>query len=147
MISSLFRIAFALEQKYLGKGLQTLFPCHLGSRPALGFIWQVDILELSGIPTLIDALGEFWCHLFKVGNGLDDGLLALQDVLETFVLVADGCDLNLVEPARSFLAITGDEWYRTPFVEQGEGIADSPFLKIELLGNEVCKDVLFHTIR
>ena len=57
-----FRIAFALEQEYLGEWLQSLFASHLGTCATLGFIGQIDIFQLCRIPTVVDAFLQLWCQ-------------------------------------------------------------------------------------
>ena len=57
-----FRIAFALEQEYLGEWLQSLFASHLGTCATLGFIRQVDVFQFGCIPALLDAFLQLWCQ-------------------------------------------------------------------------------------
>ena len=134
-----------MQEQYLCKGLKTLFASHLSPRPALGLIGQIDILEFGSIPAFVDALGEFGGHLLKVGDGLDDGILTFLNLLQTFVAVADGCYLYLVESAGTFLTVTGDEGDGASLVEKCEGTGYRLFPDIQLPGYESGKDILFHT--
>ena len=124
----MLRITLPLLQENHGEWLQALFTGHLSPCPAFGLVGQVDILQFGSIPTVSDALLQFGCHLVEVGDGLDNRLLALLDLLVAFVLIADGGNLNLVEPSRAFLSITGDKGDGTALVEKGECVIDSPFL-------------------
>ena len=119
-----FGIAFALLQQDDGQRLQAHFAGYLGSCAALGTIGQVDVLQRGCLPRIVDALLEFGCHLTLFGDGLHDGLLALLQFLQSFVLVADGAYLYLVEPSRALLAVAGNEGNGAAFVNQGEGSID-----------------------
>ena len=93
---------------------------------------------------MVDAQLEFGRHLILFGDGLDDGLLALLNLLEFLETIADGCYLHFIESASALLAIAGDEGNGATLFEQGEGVGNSPFLKIQGTGNQFCKDILFH---
>ena len=78
----------------------------LGSRPSLGLVWQIDVFQFRCIPAGVDALLQLWRHLFEVGDGLDDRLLTLFNLLEFVETVADGGYLHLVETSRPFFPVT-----------------------------------------
>ena len=140
-------VAFPLEKENFGEGLEALLAGYLGPGAALGLVREVDILEFGGSPAVGDALLQFRCQFVKIGDGLENRFLTLLDFLEPFVLGTDGCYLYLIESACPFFAISGDKRNGASLIEQGQSIIDSPFLKVELLGNQSCKDILFHTIR
>ena len=102
-----------LRQQELCQRLQALFACHHGTCPALWLIGQIDILELGGIPAVVDAMmegiGQF-ALLFDCGKY---GNLALLQFTQFLVLVVDGSNLHFVERTGRLLAITADEGYGT----------------------------------
>ena len=100
------RIPFSLKQEDLGQRLQSLLSGHLGSRPSLGLVWQIDVFQFRCIPAGLDALLQLGRHLFKVGNGLDNRFLTFLYLFEFVESVADGGYLHLVETSRPFFPVT-----------------------------------------
>ena len=121
-----------------------MFAGDLGAGAALGFIGEVDILELGGIPALVDALLQLGRHLALFGDGAHNGLLALLYLKQLFVTVADGGYLNLVESTGALLAIAGDEGDGTTLVYQSQGGSHILLREAELGGNKTGKNVLLH---
>ena len=119
-LSSPLGVALALHQQQLGQRFESLFAGHLGTCAALRAVGQVDVLERGRLPRLVDALLELGRELLLVADGLEDGLLALLNLLQALILVADGPYLHFVESARALLAVAGNEGNGAALVEQGE---------------------------
>ena len=100
------RVPFALSHQDLSQRFKPLFSSHLCSGTTLGLIWQIDVLQLRRIPTVVDALLQLGRHLLQVGDGLGHRLLTFLYLFQLVVTVADGGNLHLVESTRTLLPIT-----------------------------------------
>ena len=107
-----------------------MFSSHLCSGTTLGLIWQIDVLQLRRIPTVVDALLQLGRHLLQVGDGLGHRLLTFLYLFQLVVTVADGGYLHLVESTRTLLPITRDEGDGAALLKQGQRIGHSPLLKL-----------------
>ena len=114
------------------QGFEALFASHLCTRAAFGLEWQVDVLQCRQVPAVVNALLEFGSHLFLFRNGLDNGILALGNLLKSFVAVADGRNLHFIQSPRSFLTIARDERYGTSLGKELEGVFYAVFRQVQL---------------
>ena len=134
-----------LEHEQCGKWFQSLFPCHLGTGASFGSIGQVDILQCGGLPAVVDAFLQLSSHLPLFGDGLDNRLLALRNLLQSRQPVADGSNLYLVKTTRPFLTVAGDKGDGTPLVQQFQGILYGMLLQVQLTGNQLSEYLqMFH---
>ena len=73
---------------------------------------------MGAAPAVADALLQFRCELLLLLDCLEDGSLALVELLELAVEFADTGDLHLVEVARPLLSVARYEGNGAPLVEQ-----------------------------
>ena len=105
-----------------GKRFESLFTSHLSLSAALGFEWQIDVLECLGIVTFGDSLLEFGSHLPLLGDSLADSILALFHLAPFCSQITYGGYLHLVERTGALFAIAGDKWNSAPLVEEFDSI-------------------------
>ena len=134
----------ALHEKERGERFEAALTSHLCPRAALGFIGEIEILELRGIPAVGDARGELRRELLLLGDGLGDGLLALLYILEAVVLLGNGRYLDLVEGAGALLAVAGDEGDGGSVVEERQRALHLSLAQAEALGDQSCENRGFH---
>ena len=91
-----------------------------GSSPcaALGFVGQVDVLQLHRVPALFDPFAELPGQFALPLDGRQDGLPAGFQLGEPVQLFLDRPDLQFVERAGRFLAVAADEGDRGAFAQQ-----------------------------
>ena len=140
-LSSPLGVALALHQQQLGQRFESLLAGHLGTCAALRAVGQVDVLERGGLPCLADSLLELGRQLLLVADGLQDGFLALLNLLQTLILVADGPDLHFIESARALLAVAGNEGNGAALVEQGERAVNVFGSYVKPFGYEVGENI------
>ena len=146
-LGGLLGVGLALHHEDGGQRLQSLFACYLCTGAPLGFIGQIDVFQRRQVPTGLDALLQLAGHLVLFRNGFDDGLLAFGYFLQPFHAVADGCYLHLVQSARPFLAVAGDERNGAALVEQFQGVLYSVLLQMQLAGNQLGEYLqVFHRV-
>ena len=73
---------FTLHEQDGGQWLKSLFTSHLCTSATFGFIGQIDVFQYGAVPTAVDALLQVGRHLLLFSNCLDDGLLALSNLLQ-----------------------------------------------------------------
>ena len=144
-LSGSLGVALTLLEQDLGQRLQALLAGHLGTGAALGAERQVDVLQLGGIPRLVDALLQLGRQLVLLADGLQDGLLAAGQLAQLVELLADGGYLHFVEAAGALLAVAGNEGNGAPLLEQCQRAGDAVLRNAEALGYEFCKYFLFHS--
>ena len=88
---------------------QAAFAGDLGLGPSLGFVWKVDVFQFR----LGDCAGNL---AFKIAgqlalaaDGLDDRVTARIEFAQINEAFVERAQLRIVEPARDFLAIAGNE--------------------------------------
>ena len=88
---------------------------------------------------------EVGCHLAEFGDGLDDCILALSNLLQLLTAIADGGNLHFVEAARALLAIAGDEGNGATLVEQFQRVLNSMVGEMQFAGNQFGENLqVFH---
>lgn len=79
---------------------------------------QIDVFQLCGIPTVVDALLQLCRKLALIVYGLQDGFLALRHLLIFLVGLSHRLYLHLVHVAGFLLTVAGDEGNSTTFLKQ-----------------------------
>ena len=118
LTGSLLGITFALKQEELCQRFKSLFASHLCTGTALGFKRQIDVFQLCGVPTVVDALLQLCRKLTLIVDGLQNSLLALRHLLIFLVGLSHRLYLHLVHIACFLLTIAGDEGDSTTFLKQ-----------------------------
>ncbi len=99
----------ALLEQGGGQGFQPAFPGDRGAGAALGTERQVDVLQLGQGLGRGDLLFQLGGQQLPLGQGLEDRLPSLVQLLELLEPVADRGHLDLIERAGGLLAVAGDE--------------------------------------
>jgi len=76
---SLDVVAFLLVNEG-GEGLEAVFAGDLSAGAALGFVGQVDVLERSGVPAVVDACCERGVEFALLFDGREDGSASFFEV-------------------------------------------------------------------
>ncbi len=116
--------------------LEPLLAGYLGAGAATRLVGHVDVLQFGGIPALRNAVAQRVGELTLCVDGLENGILALLQLLEFLVEVADGRHLHFVEVAGGLLAVAADERYGAAGVEQVERGVDLLQAYGRLVGND-----------
>ena len=130
------RIDPGLFEQHPRQGFEAFLARDHGSRPALGAIGQVKVLErgqrLGTIDPLLQLLGEVTV-LFE---GFQDGGPAGIELRQLVQPVAHGRHGDLVQAAGGFLAVAGDERDSGLRGQKGGHRRDLRLLQIELPGDD-----------
>ena len=102
----------------VGQRFQPAFAGRRGACAALGFVGQVDVLQLHRVPALFDPFAELPGQFALPLDGRQDGLPAGFQLGEPVQLFFDRPDLQFVERAGRFLAVAADEGDRGAFAQQ-----------------------------
>ena len=98
--------------------MQARLTCLVGTRLAVRFVGQIDILKFHAILALIDTPAQFGRELPLLLNSGEYGLLAAFEFLEFGVLRLNGSNLQFVERAGALLAVTRDKRDSGTLVQQ-----------------------------
>ena len=102
-------VVAVLRHDDFGQGLETTLAGHLRTGAALGLERQVDVFEGIGAPAIGDFERELVGELVLSFDRLEDGRLALLQVVVIVEAGIDRLDGHIIEPACGFLAVTADE--------------------------------------
>ena len=116
------QVVFPLHHQDSGQWFQAFLTGSLGTGFPLGFVGEVDVFQLGGIPASLDALLQLVGQFALFLDGLQDGLLALGHFAQLVVAFLDFSDLHFIQSACRFLAVAADEGYGGSPVEQGESV-------------------------
>ena len=109
-----------LFEDIFSQPFQTLFTRDHGTRPALGFVWRVQILQGSHCPGHIDRFFELAGQFALFFDGFQDGGPALVDKSQADDLIGDNAHLLIIQRAGHFLAVAGNKGDCVAFVEQAD---------------------------
>ena len=106
-----------LEQQ-VSQRLQARLTRLIGTRLAVRFVGQIDILKFHAILALIDTPAQFGRELPLLLNSGEYGLLAAFEFLEFGVLRLNGSNLQFIERASALLAVARDKRDSGTLVQQ-----------------------------
>jgi hypothetical protein len=112
------QLARDLRPEVIGQRFEALLARDGRLRAALRLVGQVEIFELALVERLLDARFQFVGELALLGDGGENRLAPVGEFAEVAELLFDVADLDLVEIARGFLAVTGDKRHGAALVEQ-----------------------------
>ena len=124
-----------LQQHGVGEGLEAAFAGHLGARALLLLVGQVEVFELLQLAGLFDGLAQFVGELALGFDSREDFLLTFHEVAQVGEAFLDVADLLVLQRARGFLAVAGDEGYGVAVIEQLDGLFNLIGLYFELFGD------------
>ena len=104
-----------------GEGFEAFFAGHGGFGAAPGLVREVEVFELAFFEGGFDAGAKVVSKFALVGDGAEDGFAAVFELAVVGEFFFDGADLNFVEIAGDFFAVTGDEGDGAVFVEEFDG--------------------------
>lgn len=139
------RGALSLEQ--VGQRFEPPFAGDRGPRAAFGAVREIEILERSGLPALLDPAAQFVGQGTLALDRLENGAFAGFEFGEAFELLPDGGHLHLVERAGGLLAVAADEGDGGPFAQQADGPFDPGQGDLQLTGDDLLKGGLRHDWR
>ena len=124
----------ALHKQPRSQRLQAFPAGRLGTSLAFGFIRQIKVLQLGGVPTSVYAGTQLGCQFALLSDGSHNRGFALGQLLETCVAVAHLAHFHLVESSRRLFPISADKGDGGSLIEQPQRVAHLPTLQPQLPG-------------
>jgi hypothetical protein len=119
----------------LRQRLKPFFARDGGLGAALRLIRKIPIFELVFVERSFNARLELIGQLALLGNGREDGLAPLRKVTEVSKLFLNVTNLDFVQVACGFLAITRNEWNGAAIIKQFNHGNDAAYRQIQRLSN------------
>ena len=111
-------IRVVLRHDHFRQGLEPPLAGDLGACLPFGPEGEIEILDLGRAPGVADAPLQLRGQLSLLADHAQDGLFPLLQLFQLFQAFLYGADLDLVEPAGPFLAITADEGDRRALLQE-----------------------------
>lgn len=116
-----FRRQFGIVQQAVGQRHQARFDGDLRLRAALLLVGQIQIFQARLVFRVHDGVEQFGRHLVLFRDRGHDGGAPLFQLAQVAQALFEQAQLDIVETAGRFLAVTGDEGHGGAFVEQFDG--------------------------
>ncbi len=124
MAASCFRIQARIGQQRVGQGLQTGFQRDLGLGAAFQLVRQIQIFEPGLVFGMGDRVQQHRRHLVLFLDRGDDRRPPRFQFAQVAQAFFQQAQLDVVQAAGGFLAVTGDERHGRAFVQQRDGGCD-----------------------
>ena len=116
-----FRRQFRIVQQAVGQRHQARFDGDLRLRAALLLVRQIQVFQARLVFRVHDGVEQFRRHLVLFRDRGHDGGAPLFQFAQVAQALFEQAQLDIVEAAGRFLAVTGDEGHGGAFVEQFDG--------------------------
>ncbi|MNK63741.1 hypothetical protein D3C87_829650 [compost metagenome] len=116
-----FRRQFRVLQQAVGQRHQARFDGDLRLRAALLFVRQIQVFQARLVFRVHDGVQQLGRHLVLFRDRRHDGGAPLFQLAQVAQALFQQAQLDIVEAAGRFLAVTGDEGHGGAFVEQFDG--------------------------
>ena len=108
----------------VGEWLQAVLAGDLCFGAALGFVGQVKVFEGGFVVGGVDGGAQFGAEFALFVDGGEDGFFARFEFAQVVQAFFEGAQLGVVQSARRFFAVAGDEGHGRTVIEQGDGSGD-----------------------
>ena len=118
------KIVFPLHHQNGCQWFQSLLSGYFSTCLSLGLVRKINILQFSSIPTSIDTFLQIGSEFALFLDSLEDSFLALGNFRKFVVPFLDFSNLDFIQSAGRFFAVTADERYGSSPVQERECIFD-----------------------
>ena len=119
-----FDVLRLVGKQQIGERLQSVFARDLCFGAALGFVGQVKVFEGGFVVGGGDGGAQFGAEFALFVDSGEDGFFARFEFAQVVQAFFEGAQLGVVQPARRFFAVAGDEGHGRAVVQEVNGSGD-----------------------